>query len=268
MLRSTTFVAALAVLAGATHVSADTVMPTPTHHYPFDADASDVTGTNDGTLTNGAGIVADAERGSVLELDGVDDFVKLQRSNVPGGATDVPIFSIAGWVNLPAGNIPGTKVGGIYVECNSTYGNSRHFLAPVTGGIQFDQYHPSGGTIRSTVAINDDTWHHVVYVQNEPGGYRRQLYIDGELNAFDNSPERYTGTTPNWYTIGARFGRTWGTPFANYTEGRIDDLRFYNVALNADQVGVLAVPEPSCVVLLGITGGVGLALAWRRRVRG
>ena len=42
-----------------------------TYRYAFDTDASDSAGTNHGTLSNGASIVFDSQRGGVLQLDGV-----------------------------------------------------------------------------------------------------------------------------------------------------------------------------------------------------
>jgi len=76
------------------------------------------------------------------------------------------------------------------------------------------------------------------------------------------SPELYTGTEPEWYTIGARFGNVGDLPY--YSEGRFDDLRFYDHALDIDEVRAL-VPEPSTLVLLCM-GAVGLlACGWRRK---
>jgi len=247
-------------------------MPTPTHHYTFDIDGRDsgvsAEGTNHGALKNGASIVADPYRGNVLDLDGIDDYVSLGASNVPGGSTSTSIFSIAGWVKIAEKE---THHGGIYGEYNSGGDHTKnHFFLPYPSDqVAFGQYPPIGGGIVSLSSVEDGTWHHVAYVQNEPGTFKRKLYVDGSLETFDNSPEAYAGTTPNLWTIGARLGDPKGGPthIPMYMLGRIDDLRFYDVALNADQIAVLAIPEPSTLVLLCM-GVLGLlAYAWRRRRR-
>ena len=45
-----------------------------TTKYTFDVDGTDVIGTNDSTLNNGAAVVTDVERGEVLNVDGVNDY--------------------------------------------------------------------------------------------------------------------------------------------------------------------------------------------------
>ena len=162
-------------------------------------------GTNHGTLSDGAAIVTDPQRGNVLDLDGINDYVSLNRSNVPGGPTDTSVFTIAAWIKIPDGEVIDKKAGGIYGEYRTTYGHTKNFL--VAGRlVGFDQYHPSGGGLQSVTLVNDGTWHHVAYVQNEPGGFKRTLYIDGTPESYDNAVETYTGEAPNMWAIGARLG--------------------------------------------------------------
>ena len=52
----------------------------PVSIWTFDTDATDSVGTNDGTLTNGAAIVIDAQRAGVVELDGTDDHITIPSS--------------------------------------------------------------------------------------------------------------------------------------------------------------------------------------------
>ncbi len=265
MVYKTTFLLAIAVFVGVRQLSADVIMPTPTHHYPFDVDASDVTGTNDGLLVGGASIVPDSERENVLDLDGVNDYVSLPFSALPSGPTDTSVFTIAGWVKIAETIIPEAHQGGIYgehargrTEVRSHFGVDR---LTESGVVYFEHTYPNGGNFRSQSKINDLDWHHVAYVQNEAGSFRRKVYIDGKLDMADNFPERYSGPTPSLFLIGAHVAR------GRYTEGSISDLRFYDVALSADQIGVLAIPEPSCLCLLLGLGGVGLLAVFRRHKR-
>ena len=179
MVYKTMFFVAVAVFVGVSHVSADIIMPTPTHHYPFDVDGSDAAGTNDGLLVGGATIIADSERGMVLGLDGVDDYVSLQRSNIPGGPTDEAVFSIATWVKLPKEIVPNAVP--VYVENNSGSNDHKNYFGVWQNGlVAFDHWLPTGGTLASVVPVNDDSWHHIAYVQDHPQGLpmRRTLYVD------------------------------------------------------------------------------------------
>ena len=258
MFRLTSCLTVLAVVIGVGHVSASTILPPPTHHYTFDADtqADDSAGTNHGFMVGGASIVADPQRGDVLDLDGVNDYVALQYSTLPDGQTDQTVFTIATWVKIPDDEI--LIHGGIYGEFSGPGFTKNFFRAREF--VSFDQYDPKGGYIVGTTPINDGTWHHIAYVQNEPGSWKRQLYVDGVLDNVDMSPERYVGGAPTTWTVGARLSLS---P-ERYTEARIDDLRFYNVALDADQIGAL-IPEPSSLVLLFMGAAGLLAYGWRRR---
>ncbi len=264
MLCRTAFLSAIAVFVSIAHLWADTIMPTPTHHYPFDVDASDVTGTNDGTFRNGASIVVDPKRGNVLGLDGVDDYVSLQRSNVPGESTDQSVFTIAAWVRLPEEIVPNAVP--LYAENrNGSNDHKNYFGVWQNGLVAFDHWPPTGGTLASVVPVNDGSWHHIAYVQDHPPGLpmRRTLYVDGVLSSQDPFVEAYSGVNPSLWSIGVSL-RSDVTP--QYLEGSVDDLRFYDVALTAEQIGVLAIPEPSCLCLLSI-GGVSLLVLGRRSPR-
>lgn len=259
---------AMLVLVGVGQVNATDGL---TNRYAFNTDASDSAGTNHGTLTNGASVVFDAERGSVLQLDGVNDYVGLGWSNVPGGPTDTSVFTIAAWVKIPSGDVAYANIAGIYGEYTSYwhpetgYTGVKNYFA-VNGGSRsgelFYGQTPPGESfdLRSTSIINDGEWHHVAYVQNEGGGSNRKIYIDGTLDVSDNSPEVYGGLAPDLWAIGARLD----IGSHRYFKGNIDDVRFYDDALCADDIASLAVPEPSTLVLLFM--GVVVLLLFRRKL--
>ena len=59
-MQSLTLSFAIFVVGAEANESAGSIL---THHYTFDTDGTDAVGTNHGTLTNGASVVFDAERG-------------------------------------------------------------------------------------------------------------------------------------------------------------------------------------------------------------
>ena len=264
-------IAGLVLVFGVGQVNGANIL---THRYEFNTDATDSAGTNHGTLTNGASIVVDAERGEVLQLDGVDDYVNLGWSNIPGGPTDTSVFTIAAWVKIPAGDVLFANISGLYGE----YTSFRHpdggtgvknylCIDGIKSGVNrsgevfYGQTPPGGFNITSTSTVNDGEWHHVAYVQNEGGGPSRKIYIDGILDASDNSPEVYSGLSPDLWAIGARLDIGSLTHF----KGHIDDIRFYDNALLEDDIAALAVPEPSTFIIWSSLATCVLCFGRRRR---
>lgn len=91
-------------------------------------------------------------------------------------------------------------------------------------------------TIASTNAIDDGTWHHIVYTYNTSSV---KLYIDGTLNAsttptnliasfnFDQSTKKL---------IGAGYVGTAQTTVSQYFKGRIDEFAAYDYELTAQNI--------------------------------
>src|SRR5690606_17007176 len=113
----------------------------------------------------------------------------------------------------------------------------------------------SGGSDNQAVAaINDGQWHLLTWVVTPTGS---TLYLDGI--AIDTEAVAYsTLANADSLDIG-RLGRSSPTDFFN---GLIDDVRIYDEALSAAQVGEIyaaftAVPEPATAGLL-VLGAMGL----------
>ena len=218
----------------------------PARYYAFEANPNELVTGNDGTLVNGASIVSDAQRGNVLQLDGVDDYVSLDNPNVAAGATSSTAFTIAGFLKTT-----GNATAGIYGEFQAT-GSTRNFLVfRDTGLVSFDQFPPSGGLLTSTSTVNDGAWHHVAYVQNRIAG-TRELYIDGVLEVSDTNIENNT-TAPTQIAIGARLGST-----QNFFDGSLDDLVFYDSGLAPADIALLANDLPVTQI---VTGGGDLTVS-------
>jgi len=83
---------------------------------------------------------------------------------------------------------------------------------------------------KSTVAINDGSWHHVVLTRDHQAG-EYQIFIDGNLN---NSGAIISGVIGNGYSSIGRIEDTAGTHEA--LDGQLDEVRVYEGILSAEDV--------------------------------
>ena len=88
------------------------------------------------------------------------------------------------------------------------------------------------------------------------------LYVNGSLVDSTVTSVRPLGplTGPN---PGLGIGNTQSTVTTEYFNGLIDEVRISDVALTPDQF--LNVPEPSTIVLLGISAAGLCLFGWRKR---
>ncbi|MFN7161311.1 MAG: LamG-like jellyroll fold domain-containing protein [Candidatus Gracilibacteria bacterium] len=190
---------------------------------------TDTVSANNGTLTNGATYAA-GKVGPSFSFDGVNDYVTVpDSSSLKVGSGD---FSISLWFkatstgnhqalfskegsapNFPHYGIridPNNKLSAFATDCGTGvcgYGTSRH---GVTGN----------------TTVTDNSWHHVVFVKN---GAEQTLYLDNILDgSLSEGPWNTDSTAP--LTIGSQQGLA-GT----FVDGRIDDIRFFNRALSAQE---------------------------------
>jgi len=83
---------------------------------------------------------------------------------------------------------------------------------------------------KSTVVINDGSWHHVVLTRDHQAG-EFQIFIDGSLN---NSGAIIPGVIGNGYSSIGRIEDTAGTHEA--LDGQLDEVRVYEGVLSAEDV--------------------------------
>ena len=87
----------------------------------------------------------------------------------------------------------------------------------------------AGGEFSKAVAVNDNEWHHVVTTY---GGGNKKIYIDGVEKATAAQTGSVTASSAK-LTIGDFI------PFGNVTGPKIDDVRYYSVALSAAEVAAI-----------------------------
>lgn len=230
-------------------------------HYTFD----DVTGTtvpdhgtdagdHAGTLIGDAFIATDAERGAVLELDGVDVNENSDHVQIGGPALDLNVAgsaTIAAWIWTAKTGYPHQAIFSSGPMANLYFG-----VIPDPE----DQFLANGGptAIRSNnwadlLVDYHGRWTHVAVVMEGDMSY---FYVDGMPfgSADRGGPIPAPTKSP---VVGMDIGSLrW------VFKGRIDDFRIYNEALSAEEIAAI-VPEPSTLMLLAI--GALVLLARRKR---
>ncbi len=211
-------------------------------YWKFDGNFLDnEVASNDGTATGGASIVSDTERGSVVNFDGINDYVAVADDatiDFDGAAGSLGQFSVAAWIKftpsrpniiIGKGGLSGSD--GAYQFFVKGTDNKMRFILEGTG--------TSG---RCTVE-NDNTalvsadgaWHHVVAVvrTGQPSCANSvDLYLDGQLTGKQevspSVPRDSLDVNNNFdLLIGAR------DPLAStdFASGRMDDVMIFNRAL-------------------------------------
>lgn len=217
----------IAVLASGTCVPPPSGMVS---WWPGDGDASDIADGNDGTLQNGATFAA-GKVGQAFSLDGVDDYVNLGSTQIIGDDTS---FTIDAWIKVNSFASDNKQLP-IYGEYSSGTNDAKNYLA--VGNLQsgleqrvfFDQFVPTGGSLKSNIQLTPGQWYHVAYTQD---GTNRRLYIDGALDSSDSAIETYSGQTPD----DIRIGRRGGTATDQRFNGLIDEVEIFDRALSADEI--------------------------------
>jgi autotransporter-associated beta strand protein len=231
---------------GDTHINAGTLRlapVTPVARYSFD-DVSGNTVINggsggagmNGTLANGATVVAGGQSGNAVFLAG-------------GGSVDInsPItdlgnqgnWAVSAWVKTAAsGSSILTKGSG----SGWANGNTIFYLGDGTaggsGGIPSGVRYAGGFYQGSTgaTAVNDNIWHHVTYV-NSGGVYA--IYVDGVPQPLSAGNSGFgTADIGSVVRLGVSTNTVAGDGTLNFN-GLMDGVQFFNQALSATQVAAL-----------------------------
>lgn len=192
-----------------------------THYYAMEETAGsmiDSAGNLAGSIYGGVSRGVSGKTGSAYHFGG-DGRVDV------GGALANNVFTFSCWVNptslTTAGAIFHTGVkNGCTPSCTYLYLDG-------TGRLMF----PSGCESpqpNSTTAFSTGQWYHVVAMMNSS---QKQVYING-VKEID-----YTSSITSLSTGNETIGAMWvGGSLANYFNGKIDEIRFYNRLLNTNEI--------------------------------
>ncbi|CAH0990535.1 hypothetical protein SIN8267_00627 [Sinobacterium norvegicum] len=210
---------------------------------------ADVTGTQANAIAvNGAAIVNDSDRGQVVSLDGVTQYIE-----IPSTATEMlSSFTVSFWLKSQQLTMADDYQSNptLFGASNNGVGNNDFSITTENGYLAV--FHGLNGAIDekvvTNIAVADDAWH-MISVSND--GSVLRLYVDGQLvtDAQGDTVELSTGNSilidadqasNQQFYLGAQSteninDRVMKSPH----QGLYDDLRIYNTALNAQDITTL-----------------------------
>jgi hypothetical protein len=197
-------------------------------HYRLDdaagTIAKDATGVYPGTLVNGPRWVTGRYAGAT-RFDGVNDYISLPHVNAAGAG-----LTIAMWVHT-----------------SSFAPTSQRFLAKATGmsaqendwmlGLEGRRlrFRLKTNGVTTTLTARDlnlprNTWYHAAATYD---GSRMRVYVNG----MEVASQAKTGAVAMNANVPLNLGRS--PDGSHYMEGRLDDVRIYNRALTAQEIGLV-----------------------------
>jgi hypothetical protein len=189
--------------------------------YPFTSNANDASNRFNGTLANGASIVADPARSNVVNLSGGSQYV-----NLPGGAGALNTFS--GWVKWNGGNA-WQRIFDFGVDTSRWLfltpkdGDGKMQCAITTDSARYNR------VLQAAQAFPTNEWTHVAVVFD---GKQGVLYTNGRPAVVHNSVNLLPsdiGVTRAW------LGRS-QYPADPYFNGRLDSVRLNSRALSLTEI--------------------------------
>jgi len=185
-------------------------------YYPFDGNASDMSGNGNHGTVNGATLGADRQgvAGNAYDFDG-NDWIDL--GNI---LSQYNLITISAWFN-PVGN---SSDNGIVSKPRHASGTGA-VLRVGAAGFNND---PINLDLNANTQVDDGSWHHGVLVNN---GLKLSLYLGGLLVDEENYTSQAVTSSERIF-IGKEFG-------ARFYRGSIDDVRIYNRALSAEEIKTL-----------------------------
>ena len=202
------------------------------------ATAMDSVGTNHGTFsmskpTRSTDVPAPlaGKSASCVIFDGNAHDLVLPAAPAFSNWTNTVSFSISAWVSVAVfkgwvaiiTNEPAApNFCGLYVSGASMAASE------IGDAFSFDANEITPATVAKVVTLN--TWHHVAIVQDAT--HAQSIYVDGVAAPGTRPPQICSSTSP--FHIGSAEG------IGGVLQGSLDDVRFYNRALNQAEIAALA----------------------------
>jgi hypothetical protein len=179
----------------------------------------DMGGENNGTLINGP--TFDSGDGGSIVFDGSNDYVDYGAPTWLGtGPITLSCFIKYGPGNITACSVisdyDSNGIGSLYMQIR--FDNVKYFRGNNAG---------SSTNLLTTVDLNDDKWHNVVFTDDQS---RFRIYIDGiEDNDRSSIPESSIANSTSFMIGQNGLG-------SSFFPGRLSNIKIYNRALSATEV--------------------------------
>lgn len=215
-------------------------------HYNFNNNVMDQSGNgNNGSSVGGSNYTNDfaGVPSNAIEFNGTNSYININSFSNTLKPTQFPV-TIAAWVK---NNQENGKANVIFKNdyAQNIYSGIRVQIGPITGrvALNFEDGGPIGAGSRKTkignTNINDNQWHFVACIIR--GANDMEIYIDcnndGGTYSGDGGNISYTN---NSGAIGVYDRFLGNTQSQDYYKGGLDELRFYNRELNANELRYLA----------------------------
>lgn len=223
---------------------------------PMNGNALDTTGNNTDVTVFGATLTTNRlnQPNRAYFFDGTDDYISIPYNALynisPNGQ-----FTISLW----AQPMSFSTAAALFVKSPFV---ANHFLSNWDYGMylvnnRLMSGYANNAPVQATAAnglIANTCWYHLAATYNDG---RWALYINGRLVATDNSRTRFILQSTASIAIGKK-----GEANGDYYHGKVDDVKFYNVALSQSQITQLGVNAGSdvsaCKGAIVQLNGVGL----------
>ncbi len=210
-------------------------------YYPFSGNANDASGNgHHGVLMNGVALTADrfGNPNSAYLLDGIDDYIKV----TDDGSFSNPKFSISVWFRTNSPSLQNliakrdftasSGTGAAQYQFAINYAPFPGFVSNLVGNNSSCSSIASSSYINTGQLLCTDKWYHAVVTYD---GITHKLFLDGKLKKTDVTS--FTGMLTGCNSE-IRFGNWWQQDLIPYS-GAVDDIRWYNRALNQAEIDSL-----------------------------
>jgi parallel beta-helix repeat protein len=210
--------------------------------WMFEGNAGDSSaGGNDGeTVEDPVYVTGPTGFGDALSLDAsLNQYVTVPHASTLTFGAPSAVFTVAGWIKSstasgavqPAISKARPETTGVDIDYR--------FGLDANAKLQFYRWNAdSGGGAESVTdangaSLNDGSWHHIAFVNESASSHK--LYVDGSLVETSTTTWAYNDSNEEPLEIG-KYSNLQGGIF-NYFNGALDDLRVYQSALTATDVG-------------------------------
>ena len=207
-------------------------------YWPLNNHAEDLVGGNHGTWSGTEGYADGPQGRAAASFDGSADYIDCGDQDVFDLTTAI---SISAWIKKE-GNSTGVSTSGTIV--GKELDSSKGYVLEIGDSdnanpnqFRWYKFGLSDASHTSFASVADNVWAHIVAVYDGANSF---IYSDGELE----SSEAATGSiTTNTDALRIGHAKLSGGK-DNYFNGRISDVRLYNVALTDDEVRSLFRRQP------------------------